>query len=298
MTGGGGSVAGSRRVRLYARRSPTDRLLGSYRNLRKITILLKALDNLGIELDYYALDLSYSELDRSLKQISPDTFKHVCCRGLLGTYDDGRKWLRRPENLHRPKCILSLGSTIGSFTRPEAAKFLSGFADALTCNASTTDPQHGVESSILVGVDACMTPARVRLAYNDPEGLNARFILNALDHANTLLGYEAFNKADWTVRGEWNPALGAHDQYLVPQRDLVFRNKLFERGKGLLIVHSFKYNAKQQAQLWKSAGLCETEQWSNPAGSYGKLAPGIGAKYVPTDLVSRPASPLDHQGPP
>ena len=164
-----------------------------------------------------------------------------------------------------------MGSTIGSFTRPEAAKFLSGFATSLTCNASSTDPQqHGVESSILVGVDACMTPERVRLAYNDPAGLNARFILNALDHANSLLGHSVFSKADWTVRGEWNAALGAHDQYLVPLRDVVFQNKLLERGKGILIVHSFKYNAKQKAQLWKSAGLSETERWSNADGSYGK----------------------------
>lgn len=238
-------------------------------NLRKITILLKALDNLGTEVDYYALDLSHSELQRSLKQINPDTFKHVRCRGLLGTYDDGRKWLQRPENVHRPKCVLSMGSTIGSFTRPEAAEFLSGFADSLTCKTSSTNPHHGVVSSILVGVDACMSPERVRLAYNDPAGLNARFILNALDHANTLLGYEAFAKADWTVRGEWNPTSGAHDQYLVPRRDFVFGNRHFECGKGILIVHSFKYNTKQQAQLWTSAGLSETERWSNATGTYG-----------------------------
>ncbi|KAL8832636.1 MAG: hypothetical protein Q9191_000152 [Dirinaria sp. TL-2023a] len=238
-------------------------------NLRKITILLKALDSLGTEVDYYALDLSESELERSLKQIPSGAFKHVRCRGLLGTYDDGRQWLQRPENVHRPKCILSMGSTIGSFTRPEAAQFLAGFANSLTCKASSTDPQHGGVSSILVGVDACMSPERVRRAYCDPAGRNSRFVLNALGHANHLLGYEAFDPEHWVVRGEWNPALGVHDQYLVPMDDVVFGNRLLKSWKAIPIVHSFKYNTKQQEQLWADAGLSETDCWSNEDGTYG-----------------------------
>lgn len=82
------------------------------RNLRKISILLSALETAGKDIDYYALDLSYTELERTLAAV-PD-FIHVKCHGLYGTYDDGLVWLNSSANALRPKCIISLGSSIGN----------------------------------------------------------------------------------------------------------------------------------------------------------------------------------------
>jgi uncharacterized SAM-dependent methyltransferase len=76
-----------------------------------VSILLKALDAAGKDLDYYALDLSLKELRRTLEQLPQ--FGHVKCHGLHGTYDDGLEWLKLPENQERPKCVMSLGSSIG-----------------------------------------------------------------------------------------------------------------------------------------------------------------------------------------
>lgn len=76
-----------------------------------MSILLQALDAAGKVVDYYALDLSLTELRRTLEQVP--AFKHVRCHGLHGTYDDGLDWLKLPENQSRPKCVMSLGSSIG-----------------------------------------------------------------------------------------------------------------------------------------------------------------------------------------
>ncbi len=76
-----------------------------------MSILLRALDDAGKSIDYYALDLSQKELERTLSDVPK--FKNVVLRGLLGTYDDGLEWLKSGENASRPKCILSLGSSIG-----------------------------------------------------------------------------------------------------------------------------------------------------------------------------------------
>ncbi|EDN92656.1 hypothetical protein SS1G_08519 [Sclerotinia sclerotiorum 1980 UF-70] len=53
-------------------------------NLRKVSILLRALDAAGKSVDYFALDLSLKELERTLEQV-PE-FKYVKCHGLLGEY--------------------------------------------------------------------------------------------------------------------------------------------------------------------------------------------------------------------
>src|SRR5437870_2565080 len=55
------------------------------RNLRKVSLLLNALDGSGKNVDYYALDLSEQELRRTLAQLPQ--YKSVRCHGLLGTYD-------------------------------------------------------------------------------------------------------------------------------------------------------------------------------------------------------------------
>ena len=76
--------------------------------------ILQALEDAGKKVDYYALDLSKQELSRTLAQLP--NYKYVRCHGLLGTYDDGREWLKRPSVSSRPKCIMSLGSSIGTVT--------------------------------------------------------------------------------------------------------------------------------------------------------------------------------------
>jgi uncharacterized SAM-dependent methyltransferase len=76
-----------------------------------VNVLLRALEAAKKGIDYYALDLSLKELRRTLEQVP--AFRHVRCHGLHGTYDDGLDWLKMPENQSRPKCVMSLGSSIG-----------------------------------------------------------------------------------------------------------------------------------------------------------------------------------------
>jgi len=78
-----------------------------------VNLLLQALEDAAKDVDYYALDLSQQELERTLAQLP--AYQHVHARGLLGTYDDGREWIKQPSIASRPKCILSLGSSIGEF---------------------------------------------------------------------------------------------------------------------------------------------------------------------------------------
>jgi L-histidine Nalpha-methyltransferase / hercynylcysteine S-oxide synthase len=86
---------------------------------------LQALEDAGKKIDYYALDLSKKELARTLAQVPP--FQHVRCHGLLGTFEDGREWLKGPEIVGRPKCILYLGSSIGTFRSRPSRRLVSWY---------------------------------------------------------------------------------------------------------------------------------------------------------------------------
>lgn len=225
-------------------------------------------------MSYYALDLSQAELERTLAEVPNGTYEHVKCFGLLGTYDDGLEWLKRPENHKRPKTVLSLGSSIGNFSRDEAAQFLAGFADAL--NPS---------DSLLLGIDACTDSAKVYHAYNDREGLTHEFVLNGLKHANELLNREVFNISDWKVVGEYNEQAGRHQAFVVPTKDVDVEGVTVKAGEWVRIEESYKYDAAQSRTLWRDARLSEGAKWTNSTGDYGKQTSRLSSMslhYTPT----------------
>ncbi|ORY63132.1 C-type lectin protein [Pseudomassariella vexata] len=215
-------------------------------NLRKVQILLEAIEDAEKKVDYFALDLSEEELIRTLAQIPP--FRHVQCHGLLGTYDDGREWLKRPSIAARRKCVLSLGSSIGNFQRDEAASFLKGFTDVLR----STD-------FILVGVDSCVDPSKVYHAYNDREGVTHQFVLNGLRHANEVLGSEVFKEEDWRVIGEYvyDASGGRHQAAYSPIREVTVLGETIRAEERIQVEQSLKYSKEGMERLWNAAGLVE-----------------------------------------
>ncbi|KAL2786247.1 hypothetical protein BJX66DRAFT_328694 [Aspergillus keveii] len=218
-------------------------------NLRKTKILLDALEELGRPVDYFALDVSYPELQRTLRPVSSGIYRHVRCFGLLGTYDDGRTWLQHPDLQSRPKTILYLGSTLGNFEKVDAAEFLASFAQA--------------DCSFLLGLDGCKDEERVLKAYNDPDGVNHRFVKNGLKHANRILGHEAFDLDKWRVAGDWDAEKGAHNQSYFPRVDVSLEGVQIPAGRKLLAVRSHKYDAEDRDALCKRAGLHVLDSWSS-----------------------------------
>ena len=222
-----------------------------------MNILLEALDRVGKNVEYYALDLSLTELERTLSEIPEGAYKSVQCFGLQGTYEDGLRWLKRPERQARPKTILHLGSSIGNFTRPAAAKFLGGFAEGLRTG-----------DSMLIGIDGCKDAEKVFHAYNDREGVTHEFILNGLVHANRILGWDVFDLAHWQVIGESDGFGGYHQAFVSPKRDVEIMGTAVRAGERIRIEQSYKYSAKERKILWEESGLAEGASWSNDDGDY------------------------------
>lgn len=178
-------------------------------------------------MSYFALDLMRSELERTLDDVPEDTFQYVKCAGLLGTYDDGLEWLKRAENAARPKAVLSMGSSIGNFPRDDAAAFIAQWSAQL-----------GPDDMMLIGLDGCLDSEKVYHAYNDREGITRDFTLNGLQHANRLLGYEAFEYTAWDAIGEYDTKGGRHRAFVVPKTDLTVEGVPVKKGERVRIEES------------------------------------------------------------
>lgn len=220
--------------------------------------LLQAIEETEKEVDYYALDLSLPELQRTLADVK-GVFKYVHCHGLLGTYDDGLEWLKEPEQSRRPKCILWLGSSIGNLSLKEAKDFLGNFRSVM-----------GPDDSMLIGIDACQDKDRVFQAYNDRKGTTHAFILNGLLHANRLIGRTAFQLEDWYVIGEYNVEKNCHQAFVVPKKDVYIEGTLIRSGERIRIEESYKYNSAQRKELWSAAGLTPRTEFSIGGNEYCK----------------------------
>ena len=229
--------------------------------MRKIKILLDAIERMGRDIEYYALDLSLSELERTLSKIPTGTYTHVKCFGLHGTYDDGLVWIRSADRHTKPKCILFLGSSIGNFPRSEAANFLKQFTQVLQ-----------PKDSIIIGVDSCKDSDKVYRAYNDVGGVTHRFILNGLSQANVIIGRDVFHEKDWKVVGEYDEEAGRHQAFYVPLKDVSFENIIIKAGEKVRIEESYKYSADERSRLWATVGLSERAHWANAQGNYRKFA--------------------------
>ncbi|EMC91772.1 hypothetical protein BAUCODRAFT_116776 [Baudoinia panamericana UAMH 10762] len=253
-------------------------------NLRKIKILLDALDAAGKHVEYYALDLMETELERTLADVPK--YRYVRCQGLLGTYDDGFAWLQKDENASKSKTVLSMGSSIGNFPRDEAADFVRQITSAL-----------GPQDMLLIGVDACQDPQKVFHAYNDSEGVTHEFTANGLKHANRLLGYEAFKLDDWEIIGEYDNSRGGHRAFVIPRIDVEVEGILLKKGERIRIEESYKYSKTQANELWRASGVQEATIFSNDASTYAlhllKKRPAIMFPTKPEEYAAHPVPSLE-----
>lgn len=210
-------------------------------------------------MEYYALDLSLEELHRTFAEIPSKSFKYVKCAGLWGTYDDALDWLSDSDNRRKPTWIMSMGSSIGNFTREDAASFLNGFAKVL-----------GPSDAMVIGLDSCKNPKKVYQAYNDSKGVTRQFYFNGLSNANSVLGFEAFKKDDWSVITEYDEMEGSHKTYFSPVRNASVNGFHLEKGEKVFLEQAYKYSERDCEELWRDAGLVSVGDFGNTSHEYCK----------------------------
>ncbi|KAJ5398366.1 histidine-specific methyltransferase [Penicillium sp. CMV-2018d] len=239
-------------------------------SLDKVIVLLNALEEQKKNVTYYALDLSYPELASTLKTIPIERYSHVRCAGLHGTFEDGLEWMKTdPKVRDLPQCVLFLGSTIGNFSRPGAAKFLQNVASSL----SASDPNKG---SILIGIDSCKMPTKVLRAYTS-EGV-VPFAMAGLKYASMILKdshpadgsvTEVFEVDDWYYLSEWNQVLGRHEASYTPRtRDIQLgaplQDVIVRKGEKIRFAYSHKYDKQERTQLFADANIKVVNTWTDP----------------------------------
>lgn len=146
------------------------------------------------------------------------------------------------------------GSSIGNFTPAQALEFL----------AMTAEQLRG--GGLLIGVDLIKDPDLLHAAYNDSQGVTARFNLNLLERARRELGCD-FAADGFRHSAFYNAPLQRIEMHLLSMRRQVLSlqgvDYVFEAGETLHTENSYKYSVAGFQALAERAGYRPGPVWTD-----------------------------------
>ena len=141
-----------------------------------------------------------------------------------------------------------LGSTIGNFTPAEAREFINEVRDCMHPG-----------DYFLLGADRVKDERILNAAYNDAEGLTARFNLNVLQVLNREINAN-FNTGNFSHLARFNSDLNRIEMYLLSEIDQVVRLGELEssitlsKGEKILTEISRKFTYSELESMCPGSG--------------------------------------------
>ena len=189
------------------------------------------------------IDVSASALREATLRLSVD-YPHLPVVAVVGDFFAG---VELPNALRgRPMVGLFPGSTIGNFDALEACKLLKSFRLML-----------GENTQLIIGADFVKDEATLLAAYNDAQGVTARFNKNLLTRINRELA-GSIDVENFDHEAVWNPHLARIEMYLVSRTDQIFQvaghSFAMASGETIHTENSYKFTPRGFADLAKQAG--------------------------------------------
>jgi len=149
------------------------------------------------------------------------------------------------------------GSTIGNLTQDEAVRLLCSARRLL-----------GDDAQFIIGADLVKDEATLVAAYNDAQGVTARFNKNLLIRINRELDGD-FDVDAFDHLAIWNAEQSRIEMHLVSRRDQIVNAAkhtfAFRRGERLHTENSRKFTTDSFAHLVAQAGWSVNRQWISAA---------------------------------
>jgi dimethylhistidine N-methyltransferase len=209
---------------------------------------------------YVPIDINAAALRDAAARIArayPDV--SVCA-----VHGDFTRAVRLPDALTPlPKLGFFPGSTIGNLDPADAVVFLRRARESLRPGAS-----------LLLGIDLVKDPAVLQRAYDDAQGVTARFNRNLLLRINRELGGD-LDLEHFEHLALWNAEQRRIEMHLVSRVDQLVRvaghSFAFRAGERLHTENAYKFDLDAAVALAAEAGWSLVEHWTNPAPAYALL---------------------------
>ncbi len=152
------------------------------------------------------------------------------------------------------------GSTIGNLVPHSAVDLLRSMRGTL-----------GDRSQLLIGFDRVKDIARLVAAYDDPQGITARFNLNLIERINRELGAD-MPRDRFRHVARWNADWSRIEMHLEALDDLAFavsgQPVAMRKGETIHTENSHKYTPNQARLLLQASGWSPVDFWTDPAEDF------------------------------
>lgn len=229
----------------------------------KTRILLDALADLGL---YVPVDISAEHLRGAAAGLAAD-YPRLPVWPVVGDFTAG---LTLPGELDAaPKLLFFPGSTLGNLEPDDAVALLRRLGRV----ANVT--------GFVIGIDLEKDVARLRAAYDDPEGVTAAFNTNLLVRLNRELD-AGFDPTAFAHEARWNDEHRRIEMHLVSRRAqrvrVAGRTFTFAEGETIHTENSHKYTLDGFAALAARAGWRTRERWVDDEALFSVhlLVPAVG----------------------
>lgn len=236
--------------------SPTLVELGSGSAEKTRRLIAAAIARHG-SLHYVPIDVSASAVEESARGLL-QVFSALRVTAFVGDYHDALPEIA--ARIRGPKLIAFLGSSLGNYDKESAVGLLSRVAGIMT-----------PADRFLLGTDLAKDAAILEPAYDDAQGVTARFNRNLLTRINRELQAD-FALDAFAHRAVYRPDRGRVEMHLVSLRDQTVTipgagiSAEFARGESIHTENSHKYTDEVLAELAERSGFVEEASWTDNRG--------------------------------
>lgn len=219
----------------------------------KTRVLISALLRRQLRLEFHPVDVSPTALKDALASLNGD-FPRLRVRPIVADYSQSVPELTQ---ISGRRLVLFIGSTIGNFEPDEALAFLRRVGRSLRPG-----------DALLIGFDMVKDAHILRNAYNDADGVTARFNKNLLARINRELGSD-FDLDEFQHVAFWNRRMSRIEMHLESRVDQVVRIPDLDRsfqfsfGERIHTENSYKFTPASIKRLLRQCGLNLKHRWTD-----------------------------------
>jgi L-histidine N-alpha-methyltransferase len=236
-----------------ARETPALVELGSGSAEKTRRLIAAALDRYG-SLLYIPVDVSASAVEDSARHLCR-LFPALHVSAFVGDYRDCLSEIA--QRVRGPKIVVFLGSSLGNYDEPASLALLGMIAGVM-----------GPEDRLLLGTDMAKDRSTLERAYDDSQGVTARFNLNMLHRINRELGAD-FATERFRHRAVYREDLGRVEMHLESLTEQTVRIPVgdvtvsFRQGERIHTENSCKYTSEALAALARGSGFEAEAVWTD-----------------------------------
>lgn len=238
--------------------------LGNGNSLKTRILLGPFLAKLKL-VSYFPIDVSLKMLKKAIRDLFRE-YANLQIYGICSDYVSGlvkiNEFMKLKSKIPNKKFIIFLGSSIGNFDPKEALIFLRSIVRYVR-----------KDDLLLIGIDLEKDKSILDRAYNDKNGVTAKFNLNVLSRINEELDGE-FNVSNFEHKSYYNANKHRIEMHLISKLDQEVRigsigkTFYFKKDETIHTENSYKYSLGRLNNLVRTSGLQIVRNFVDPNKHY------------------------------